>query len=149
MRRCGSKKISLNSLAFGRCSSIFKHVIFKHFVLSEVYDSFCEIALRWMPTGFIVYVNIASGPGVVSVQAIIWNNVDPDMSPYMVPLGNNELKLLNEIMCEQLMVNKLSSIQNGRYFADDIFKCISCMKSRVFWYNFHWSLFLRVQLAIR
>ena len=31
--------------------------------------------------------------------------------------------------------------QNGRHFADDIFKCIFLNKNIVFWFKFHWSLF--------
>ena len=37
--------------------------------------------------------------------------------------------------------------QNGRHFADDILRCISMNDFLVFWLKFHWSLFLRVQLA--
>ena len=38
--------------------------------------------------------------------------------------------------------------QNGRHFADDIFRCIFVNESFVFWLKFHWSLFLWAQLTI-
>ena len=41
-------------------------------------------------------------------------------------------------------VNTLGQRQNGHYFPDDIFKCISWMKIYEFLLRFHWSLFLRV-----
>ena len=42
----------------------------------------------------------------------------------------------------------ISPWHNGRQIADDIFKWKFWMKSFVFWFEFHWSLFLRVQLTI-
>ena len=38
--------------------------------------------------------------------------------------------------------------QNGRHFADDIFKCISVNEMFRVLMQFHWRLFLRIQLAI-
>ena len=38
--------------------------------------------------------------------------------------------------------------QNGRLFADDIFRCIFVNEKFIFRLKFHWSLFLRVQLTI-
>ena len=38
--------------------------------------------------------------------------------------------------------------ENGRHFADDIFRRISWTKSFVFWLKFHWSLFLRVWMSM-
>ena len=46
------------------------------------------------------------------------------------------------------LVNSSPPGQNGRLFTDDTFRCISGMKSFVFWLKFHWSLFLSVQLTI-
>ena len=45
-------------------------------------------------------------------------------------------------------LNTLRPGQNGRHFADDMFKCIFWMKMFEFRLKFHWSLFLRVQLTI-
>ena len=45
-------------------------------------------------------------------------------------------------------LNSSSSGQNGRHFADDIFKCFIWMKSFIFRFEIHWSLFTRVQLTI-
>ena len=44
--------------------------------------------------------------------------------------------------------NTLRPRQNGRHFADDIFKCIFLYEMYEFRLKFHWSLFLRVQLTI-
>ena len=45
-------------------------------------------------------------------------------------------------------VNTLRPRQNGRHFPDDTFKCIYLMKIYKLRLQFHWSLFLRVQLTI-
>ena len=42
----------------------------------------------------------------------------------------------------------IPGMQNGRHFTDDIFNAFSWRKSSVFWFEFHWSLFVRVQLTI-
>ena len=44
--------------------------------------------------------------------------------------------------------NSASPGLNGRHFRDDIFICILWMKSFVFWFEFHWCLFPRIQLTI-
>ena len=49
---------------------------------------------------------------------------------------------------KRVCFNTLRPRQNGRHFADDILKCIFCMKMYEFRLKFHWSLFLRVQLTI-
>ena len=44
---------------------------------------------------------------------------------------------------------KLSSPgKNDCHFAHDIFRCISWMKSVVFWFEFHWNMFLGIQFSI-
>ena len=43
------------------------------------------------------------------------------------------------------MLNTLRSRQNGRHFADDIFKCIFLNENA---WSFHWSLFLGFKLTI-
>ena len=46
-------------------------------------------------------------------------------------------------------INTLSSRHNGRHFPDDIFKCISWMKTHKYpTIRFHWCLSPRVQLTI-
>ena len=45
-------------------------------------------------------------------------------------------------------VNTLRPRQDGRYFADNVLKCIFLSKMCEFRLRFHWSLFLRVQLTI-
>ena len=46
------------------------------------------------------------------------------------------------------IVNSPPPKQNGRDFADVIFRCIFLMKNFVVWLKFHWSIFLRVRLTI-
>ena len=45
-------------------------------------------------------------------------------------------------------INSSPPGQNGSHFPANVFKCIFGMKTFVFWSEFHWSLFLRVQLTI-
>ena len=42
---------SFNSMVHGICSRIFKYAIFKHIVVSNILNSFCEITLSYMPVG--------------------------------------------------------------------------------------------------
>ena len=44
--------------------------------------------------------------------------------------------------------NTLRLRQNGRHFPDEILKCIFMNEKCLFWFKFHWNLFLRVQLTI-
>ena len=46
------------------------------------------------------------------------------------------------------IINTSIPEQNGRHFTDDIFLCINLNENVVFWFQFHWSLFLGVQLTI-
>ena len=46
------------------------------------------------------------------------------------------------------MFNSFPPGQNGRHFADDIFRCIFVNEKICIWLKFHWSLFLRLQLTI-
>ena len=45
-------------------------------------------------------------------------------------------------------LNTLRTEQNGRYFADDIFKCILLIGSFIFCFKFHWGLFIWVRLTV-
>ena len=47
-----------------------------------------------------------------------------------------------------LSVNSSPPGQNGRHFADDIFRCIWVNESFVFWLKFHWGLLLWAQFTI-
>ena len=44
-------------------------------------------------------------------------------------------------------INLFTPEQNGHHFTDDSSKYISIKEKSVFWFKFHWSLFLRVPLA--
>ena len=49
---------------------------------------------------------------------------------------------------KESVINTLRPRQNGRRFADDIFKCIFLNEMFEFRLKFHWSLFLRDRLTI-
>ena len=68
-------------------------------------------------------------------QAIIWPNA-----------GILLIRSLGKTL--QWNLNTFRPRQNGRHFADDIFSAFSWMKIFEFRLEFHWSLFLRVQLRI-
>ena len=55
-----------NSMAPGRCGSIFKSVISEHLLSIQFTSISYEITLRWMPQNTLDYVNIGSGNGLVS-----------------------------------------------------------------------------------
>ena len=44
-------------------------------------------------------------------------------------------------------INTLRPEQNGRHFSDDIFKCIFLQEHIFILFEFHWNLFLKVQLT--
>ena len=46
--------------------------------------------------------------------------------------------------CQYQWVNSIHPGQNGRHFADDIFRCIFVNAKFCVWLKFPWSLFLRV-----
>ena len=61
-----------------------------------------------------------------------WANVDPDLCCHMESLGP--------------MSYLISPGQNGRHFADHIFRCIFINEK--FWLGIHWCLFLRSNWAL-
>ena len=68
---------------------------------------------------------------------------------HLYPLVYN--MLLHELWIHQQNINDFNSSprgQNGRHFADDIFRCIFLYVNFIFWLKCHWSLFLKVQLTI-
>ena len=64
--------------------------------------------------------------------------------------NTNRGRLLAFITDNRMSLNTLWSRQNGRRFADDIFKCILLYGNfrSIFWLNYHWNLFSMVKLAI-
>ena len=74
----------------GICIHHLKYVISKHFV-SDIKNSFCEIALSYLPMVLIDDVNIGSGNGLMPSS----NNPLPELmltvDVFMWPLGHNEL----------------------------------------------------------
>ena len=57
--------VTFNSLAPARYSSIINHVIFKHRIVSDIWNSLSEVSLSQMPTG-VTDDNFGSGSGLVS-----------------------------------------------------------------------------------
>ena len=55
--------------------------------------------------------------------------------------------LWQEIDSEYRYLNTLRLRENGRHFANDIFKCIFLNENYQFRLRFHWSLFLRFELT--
>ena len=57
-------------------------------------------------------------------------------------------RLFSVILHYTMVINTLRPRENGRHFADDIFKCIFTNENLWISIKFHWSLFPRVQLTI-
>ena len=73
-----------------------------------------------------------------------WETITNIYSIYYIILGHHGI--INRGIS---ILNSSSTGQNGRRSTDDIFQCIFVNEVFVFWFQFHWSLFLRVQLALR
>ena len=50
-------------------------------------------------------------------------------------------------LCQEELKYQLIFWQNGRLFADDIFKCISMKQMFAFKFKLHWNVLLQVQIA--
>ena len=76
-----------------------------------------------------------------------WGN--PEEYEYLNPMNPQGTHYSN-MKSPPRHLNSSPPGQNGCCFADDTFRsdAFSWMESSVFWLKFHWSLFLRVQLAI-
>ena len=116
-----SKFTIFNSLVPGRCGSKFKSVISEHMLwIYKFMNTSCKIALGWMPQNFYddnsTFVQVMAWchqapshyiSGLVQercnsnalamelrlscVNPLTWANADPDLCPYIVSLGHNEL----------------------------------------------------------
>ena len=62
----------INSLAPGRCANIFNYVGFKHNVVSDIKNSFSEIAPATSNGRHWWWVNIGSGYGLVALLKLSW-----------------------------------------------------------------------------
>ena len=78
----------INSLAPGRCGSLFKTMNLKLTEQNSSLSYQCEFALWGMPQNL---TNEKSWLGAIRQQAITWTNVDQDLCRHMAPLGHNEL----------------------------------------------------------
>ena len=113
---------------------------------TTVSDTFFLIESIWISIKislkFIAKGPINNIPALVRIMA--WRRPgDKPLSEVMM------VRLLTHIcVARPQWVNALGPKQNDHHFADDIFKCISCMKILVLRLKFHWNLFARVQLII-
>ena len=57
-------------------------------------------------------------------------------------------QFMTQVIVGVVMFQLIFPGQNGRHFADDIFKCISMYEKFCILFEFHWSLFLRVPFTI-
>ena len=84
-----------NSLVPGTCKVIFKYVIFKHIVVNDIQNSFCETALSYMPIGLTDDKSTLVQPQVMAwccqATSHCLNQFDRDLWCHMVSLGRNEL----------------------------------------------------------
>ena len=58
--------VPFNSLTTGRCGSYFQSVIFEHILWIKFMDTFCEIALKWMPQNTLLLTHLTL------VQIMAW-----------------------------------------------------------------------------
>ena len=103
--------MEFNTSVPGRYVSNIKGIIFKHITQNSSFNTGCEIALRSMP-------KILTNEKSTLVQAITSTGNEQDLRCHVVSLGCNELT------DAWSSINILRPRQNGRYFPDDIFKCI-------------------------
>ena len=74
------------------------------------------------------------------------------MSPYGIPrhkelpIWQQEPMMVKILITGSQLVNSSPPGESSQKFADSIFKCISMNKSFEFWFEFHWRLFLMVDL---
>ena len=74
-------KLSFNSLARKRCSSISKYVIFKHFVVSDIWKFYAKLPSEKQKQFPLVLSEhgFRNWLVVVKQEAITWTYVDPDL----------------------------------------------------------------------
>ena len=67
--------------------------------------------------------------------------------------GHRSMRMLGKVSCRWTIYFLIHSSsppeQNGRHSQTTFSNAFSWIKIRVFWFNFHWILFLWVQLTIR
>ena len=83
-------------------------------------------------------------------KALLCNASSHWPSPYP-GFSRNDVMLTSQHVTQYQPLHPLTHLppgQNGRHFADDIFRCIFVNEMFLFWLKFHWSLFLWVQLTI-
>ena len=91
---------------------------------------------------FVLKGPINNIPALVQIMAWRRPGDKPLSEPVMVSL------LTDIYVTRPQWVNALRPRENGRHFAEDIFKCIFLCAGCVFWSKFHWNLFSRVPLIV-
>ena len=90
----------------------------------------------------------ATGLHVIAIR-FGWNNGwSPGAIMSLISTESSVVLVKRRFSHRWVQINTLRPRQNGRHFADDIFKCIFLMKMFEFRLKFQWSLFLRVQLTV-
>ena len=81
-----------------------------------------------------------------SVTKMIWWGLSKDKQ--FTPHTLLSISIFTMLAFTALVLNTLRQRQNGRRFADDVFKCIFWNENVEFRLKFHWSLFLTFQSTI-
>ena len=118
-----------------------------------------ETEAEWRVYAWVQHNNIGSDNGLSPVrrQAIIWNNaailpIRPEGTYFSEILPKIKKVFIHGNAIEKCLfwgsISVDCELQNGRHFADDIFKCISWLMMFELRLKFHWDLFLRSQLTL-
>ena len=103
----------INSLAPGRFEQNLRYVIFQLISVTDGWDISCKIALRWMP------LDLTDDESTM-VQVMAWCR--QATSHYLNQCWPRSLSPYGVTRPQWVSSSHLG--QNGRHFADDIFKCI-------------------------
>ena len=134
---CITRPQCVNLLAPGRCSSIFKYVLFKHFIWTNMWNSICEIVLIWIPMGLIDNKSALD-------QVMAWchqatsHYLEQCWPSSATPYGVTRPQWVNSLRRHKIDAILQTTFSNA----------ISSMKMFEFWLISRWSLFLKVQLTI-
>ena len=139
--------------ATGFISSFIKSCIYYHSSNAAVSTVFISARGNFYVHGilFVYWLGaqqrqIIAGASVEEAHSHIWNWL---IHMVYATAGNmTRLSMRCGEKSNRNIINSLRSRQNGRYNADDIFKCIFLNKMFDFRLKFHWNSFLRVQLTI-
>ena len=142
---------SQSQAACGQCiAAVSRHLTMNTFMKFMFIKLTSEIRLTEQLRPHQTHIHLARHVRLIWRQAAItyFINESDTYSQVLIlisiGLGTSLIRNPGRIIC----LNTLRPSQNGRHFADDIFKCIFLNWSIWILIKFHWSLFLRVQLII-